>query len=57
MVNKWSEGSDLEYDTMNGLKYVEAERGVFGARKQPVSLPSKVIGMSMRPPVKVNAGP
>ena len=30
--NEWTEGSYLEPDTVNGLKYLEAVRDVFGAK-------------------------
>ena len=29
--NEWTEGSYLEPDTVNGMKYLEAVRGVFGS--------------------------
>jgi hypothetical protein len=30
--NEWTEGSYLEPDVVNGLKYLEAVRDVFGAK-------------------------
>jgi len=31
--NEWTEGSYLEPDTLNGFKYLEAVRDVFGAKE------------------------
>ena len=33
--NEWTEGSYLEPDTVNGMKYLEALRDVFGTRHGP----------------------
>jgi hypothetical protein len=33
--NEWTEGSYLEPDTKNGMKYLEAVRDVFGTRHGP----------------------
>ena len=38
--NEWTEGSYLEPDTVNGMKYLEAVRDVFGTARGIVQ-PSK----------------
>jgi hypothetical protein len=39
--NEWTEGSYLEPDTVNGMKYLEAVRDVFGIRHGPPQAPKK----------------
>ena len=39
--NEWTEGSYLEPDTVNGMKYLEAVRDVFGIRHGPTQSSKK----------------